>query len=100
MLRITVFSLFLLSTTCALAADGAKLYVKCAACHGKFGEFTEFGPPIHRMNATEAKQALLEYREGKRNVRGQGSIMRGRVQGYSDAELTALAQHIGRLKGK
>jgi cytochrome c553 len=90
-----ILTLFSLNAT---AANGDKLYVKCAACHGKFGEFTEFGPAIKRMSEQEAREALYDYRAGKRNVRGQGSIMRGRVQGYSDTELNALAKHIGQFR--
>jgi cytochrome c553 len=80
------------------AADGQQLYAECVKCHGAKGQKTLFSRAIGGWKKQDVKQALLDYRSGKRNLRGQGSIMRQRVAGYSDARIDALASYISTLK--
>ena len=84
--------------TTLLHADGAGLYRECAKCHGAHGEKSTFSRPIGGWKKEALAEALRGYRSGKRNLRGQGSIMRQRVANYSDAQIDALAAYIAALK--
>jgi cytochrome c553 len=95
----TAAMLCLLGSVAVLhAADGRQLYAECVKCHGEKGEKTLFSRAIGGWNQQEVKQALLDYRSGNRNLRGQGSIMRQRVAGYSNAQINALAAYISTLR--
>ncbi len=96
---VTFSSLLLLFLASSLdAADGSQLYAECAKCHGTRGEKTEFSRAIGGWSRGEIKQALKEYRAGKRNLRGQGSIMRQRIAAFSDAQIDAVAAYVSSLK--
>lgn len=90
--------MIVLANTAAFSADGKTMYEACIKCHGKQGESTAFSRAIGGWDKGQVRQALREYRAGKRNLRGQGSIMRQRVAGYSDAQIDALASYIASLK--
>lgn len=95
----TAALLAILGTAAPLqAADGSRLYGECVKCHGEKGEKTLFSRAIGGWKKQELKQALIDYRSGKRNLRGQGSIMRQRVAGYSDGQIDALAAYLSTLK--
>ncbi len=76
-----------------MAADGAALYKKCAACHGAKGEKHALGKsvPIHGVDTL---QMLKDYKAGTRNAHGMGALMKGQVASYSDADLEAVAEYI------
>lgn len=80
------------------AADGADLYKKCAACHGANGEKQALGKSlaINEMTKAEIVDALQGYKAGTRNVKGMGALMKGQVVSYSDADIQAVAEHIGK----
>jgi len=94
-----LLTLLLLASTVifADAPEGGALYRACAKCHGDAGEKTTFSRPIGGWNEQELRKALGGYRAGTRNLRGQGSIMRQRLSGYSDAQLDALAKYVSKL---
>ena len=100
MIRPIAFSslLLLLLASSLDAADGSRLYTECAKCHGIRGEKSEFSRAIGGWSRGEIKKALKEYRAGKRNLRGQGSIMRQRVADFSDAQIDAVAAYVSGLK--
>jgi cytochrome c553 len=81
-----------------LQAQGKQLYSDCIKCHGLKGEKTSFSRAIGGWKKGKVRQALREYRAGKRNLRGQGSIMRQRLAGYNDAQIDAVATYIESLK--
>ena len=92
-LLITLSAAFTLSH-----ADAKTLYTACAKCHGIHGEKSNFSRPIGGWQKERIVKALKEYRSGKRNLRGQGSIMRQRLNGFTDMQLEALADHIAALQ--
>ena len=80
------------------ADDPATLYTACSKCHGLHGEKSNFSRPIGGWQKQKLVEALKGYRSGERNLRGQGSIMRQRLNGYSDVQIEALAGYIATLK--
>ncbi|WP_187647380.1 c-type cytochrome [Nitrosophilus labii] len=88
------------STESKTDIDGAKLYAKCAGCHGKSGEKRALGKslPIGGMAIEELVGILKEYRAGKLNKYGMGSLMSSQVKNSSDEEIEALSQYISKLK--
>jgi cytochrome c553 len=82
------------------AVDGAKLFAKCASCHGPKGDRKALGKsaPIAGMAKEEVLKKLKEYQAGTLNQYGMGPLMKGQVAGMSEAELEALADYISKLK--
>ena len=95
---VLIVAISMLGTLTLLHADGAKLYRECAKCHGTHGEKSTFSRPIGGWHKSELVEALQGYRSGKRNLRGQGSIMRQRVADFSDAQIDAVAAYVSGLK--
>lgn len=92
--RLLSVALILLSAS-ALAragesgADAALLAAACSGCHSKAQ--TEDGfPQIYGRPATEIREALLEFRSGKR----EGTVMNRIAKGYSEAEIGVLADYL------
>lgn len=82
-----------------VAADGAALYKKCAACHGADGKKPALNKSavIAGQSASELTASLTAYRNGSRNVSGMGALMKGQVGSMSDAQIAALAEYISGL---
>jgi len=82
------------------AVDGAKLYAKCASCHGPKGDRKALGKSavIAGMPKDEVLKKLKEYQAGTLNQYGMGPLMKGQVAGMSEAELEALADFIAKMK--
>ncbi len=76
-----------------MAADGAALYKKCAACHGAKGEKHALGKSVP-IQGVDVLQMLKDYKAGTRNTHGMGALMKGQVASYSDADLEAVAAYI------
>ncbi len=76
-----------------MAADGAALYKKCAACHGANGEKKALGKSAV-IKGTDTLEALKAYKAGTLNAHGMGALMKGQVASYSDADLEAVAAYI------
>jgi sulfide dehydrogenase cytochrome subunit len=57
----------------------------CAACHGKKGEGTAMAPHINGQSPKYMREALQEYKDGKRNAPTMGM-----VKGMSDTDLDVL----------
>ena len=68
----------------------------CAACHGQdgVGIAPEY-PTIAGQHADYIRQALRDYRSGKR----QNAIMNGFAAQLSDQDIVALAEHFSRQEG-
>ena len=94
-------ALSLLVTGAALmAADGAALYKKCAACHGAKAEKAALGKSgiIQGRDAASIVADLNGYKAGTTNKKGMGALMKGQVATYSDADIEAVAAYIAGLK--
>lgn len=90
----------LVASVSLMAADGAALYKKCAACHGAKGEKKALGKSevIDTWDAAKIADALKGYKAGTRNVHGMGALMKGQVAPYSDADIEAVSAYITGLK--
>lgn len=82
-----------------MAADGAALYKKCAACHGAKGEKAALGKSavIAGKPAADIVADLKGYKAGTTNKKGMGALMKGQVATYSDADIEAVAAYISGL---
>ncbi|MEA2110898.1 MAG: c-type cytochrome [Campylobacterota bacterium] len=76
-----------------MAADGAALYKKCAACHGAKGEKKALGKSAV-ITGVDTLADLKGYKAGTTNKAGMGALMKGQVASYSDADLEAVAAYI------
>lgn len=83
-----------------MAADGAALYKKCAACHGAKAEKKALGKSevINTWDATKIEETLKGYKAGTTNNHGMGALMKGQVASYSDADIAAVSTYISGLK--
>ncbi len=83
-----------------MAADGAALYKKCAACHGAKGEKAALGKSavIGGVDAATIAADLKGYKAGTTNKKGMGALMKGQVASYSDADIEAVAAYVAGLK--
>ncbi len=81
-------------------AEAKRLYSKCASCHGIDGKTKAMGKSaiIARQSSQDLQKKLKEYKEGKRDVSGMGSVMKNQVTSLSDKELKILADYISSLK--
>lgn len=87
------------SLTIVTATDGASLYNKCGACHGKSGEKKALGKSavIKGWEATKTIEALKGYKAGTYGGAMKG-LMKGQVKALDDAQIEALAKYIQALK--
>ena len=83
-----------------MAADGAALYKKCAACHGAKGEKAALGKSavIGGADVAALVADLKGYKAGTTNKKGMGALMKGQVASYSDADIDAVSAYIHGLK--
>lgn len=83
-----------------MAADGAALYKKCAACHGAKGEKAALGKSavIGGVDVATLVADMKGYKDGTVNKKGMGALMKGQVASYSDADIQAVAEYINGLK--
>ncbi len=90
----------LVASVSLMAADGAALFKKCAACHGAKGEKKALGKSavIGGEPAAEIEKKLHGYKAGTLNAHGMGALMKGQVASYSDADIKAVAEYISGLK--
>lgn len=90
----------LVASVSLMAADGAALYKKCAACHGAQGEKKALGKSevIDAWDAAKIEEALNGYKAGTRNIHGMGALMKGQVASYSEADIKAVSAYIAGLK--
>jgi cytochrome c len=93
-------ALALLVTGVALmAADGAALYKKCAACHGVDGKKPALNKsgPIAGLDKAVIMADLNAYKAGTLNRKGMGNLMKTQMAAYSDADIEAVAAYISGL---
>jgi cytochrome c len=73
---------------------------QCAGCHGAHFEKKALGVSnvVANMTHKEIEKALIGYKDGtyKKPNAGMAGIMKGQVAKYSDAELKAFSQTIGK----
>jgi sulfide dehydrogenase cytochrome subunit len=72
---------------------GAMLSNSCAACHGTDGKSPGAIPSIYGKSSEFIKQALTDFREGKRPA----TVMGRHATGYSDEEIQMIAEYFSSL---
>jgi cytochrome c553 len=85
--------LALVLTVTASAGD----YDKCVSCHGAAGEKVALGKSkvIKDMTKAEIAAALNGYKDGSYGGVSK-ALMKGQVDGLSDAQITSIADQIGK----
>lgn len=95
---LSLAALSLLSTA-AMASDGAVLYKKCVACHGKKAERKAPGAEIiiNTLDEKTIADALHGYKAGTFGGKAK-KTMELQVKKLSDEDINALAAYIVTLK--
>jgi cytochrome c553 len=90
----------LLAGSSLMAADGATLFKKCAACHGQKAEKKALGKSdvIAGWDVKTIVTDLKGYKAGTLNKKGMGAVMKGQMASFSDADMEAVAAYIHGLK--
>jgi cytochrome c553 len=87
------------TTTAAPATDAKTLFAACAACHGADGKTAALGKSA--ITAGQPKADLLTkmkaYKDGTRDVTGNGAVMKGQMANLNDEQMEALAEYISKL---
>ena len=80
------------------AIDGAKLFVKCQACHGQNAEKSALNKSQIIKGWSEAKvlKALHGYKNGTYGG-SMKSVMKSQIKDFDEEQLKALAKHISKL---
>ncbi len=77
------------------AADGARLYASCAACHGTAGAGSGTALPVL---AGQPKDTLLGKLRAFKAGTLPATIMQQLAKGYSDEELDTIAAYLAAQK--
>jgi len=76
-------------------ATGKMMGDACAACHGTQGKsYDEYMPQLAGIDKKRFIKAMQDYRDDKR----QSVIMNRVAKGYTDAEITAIAEYYSKIK--
>ena len=86
-------TLGLLAASVAWAADASPSMLgnACAPCHGEDGMSPGAIPSLSGKSAAYITQRMLEFKAGAR----AGTVMNRIAKGYDDAEIAAIARHLG-----
>lgn len=75
-------------------SQGVMLSNSCAGCHGTGGRSPGAIPSINGKTAQFIRQALTDFRSGKR----PGTVMGRHAKGYSEEEIKLIADHFSTQK--
>ena len=83
-----------------LAADGAAIYKKCAACHGEKADvkYANKVTALASISKEERIKALQSYKDGSNNNFGMGKVMQLHAKNLSDEDMAAVSEYIDSLK--
>ncbi|MEJ2501568.1 MAG: c-type cytochrome [Campylobacterales bacterium] len=87
------------TVTAEPAVDGAALFAqKCASCHGTNAEKPALGKSqvIAGWDAAKTEAALRGYIDGTYGG-AMKAVMQGQAKALSEAQIKAVAEHIGSL---
>ncbi|WP_024954276.1 c-type cytochrome [Sulfurospirillum arcachonense] len=92
-------ALMIAAASTLMAADGASLYKKCAACHGAKAEKKALNKSevIQGWDAAKIEAALHGYKKGTYG-KAMKALMKGQVASYDDAQIKAVSAYIAGLK--
>lgn len=91
--------LAIVAASTLMAADGAALYKKCAACHGAKAEKKALNKSqiIQGWSKDKLVASLKGYKDGSYGG-AMKALMKGQIASYSDADIEAVAEYITTLK--
>jgi sulfide dehydrogenase cytochrome subunit len=79
----------------SIAVSGESMAHTCAACHGTLGRLgDESFMPLAGMPVHQFTTSMVDFREGKRPATLMGHV----AQGFSDAEIRAMAAFFAAVK--
>ena len=91
----------LLSTLCILSGSekGSEIFERCGVCHGDKGQKHSLNVSrfIAGLDEDDVIDILREYRDGKRNQYGFGTMMNGQAKKLSDEDIEAVAAYVSAL---
>jgi len=76
----------------AQAPSAALIAANCAVCHGQGGAGAGDIAKINEQTAAQIAENMRAFRDGKK----PSTIMVRIVKGYSDAQIAAVADHLGK----
>ncbi len=83
------------AATNSAVISGEAMAHTCAACHGTLGRLgDESFMPLAGMSASQFINTMVDFREGKRPATLMGHV----AQGFSDAEIRAMAAFFAAVK--
>jgi cytochrome c553 len=90
-----ILGLAVIGSLSAVMADGASLYKKCSACHGKTGEKKALGKSaiIKGWETKKTVAALKGYKDGTYGGPMKG-LMKGQVASLDDKQIESIAKFI------
>lgn len=105
MYRVVLLTFFLISvSTATFAANNnlskeAKIFQKCAKCHGKDGRHKAFGRSeiIAGQDVTDLVESMKFYKDSKFKARGVTKVMAKLIKQLSYEEIINLAKYISKL---
>ena len=88
----------LIASATSLMAGKPASYNACMGCHGLKGEKNTMVPASkpNTMTKAEIVTSLKGYKAGTLNKYGKGGMMRGFAGRLSDAQMTEIAEYIGK----
>ena len=91
-----IISTFLIIPIAAQAVETrpAVLANSCAGCHGTDGKSMGSIPSIHGLKADYFKKTMKDFKDGTR----KGTIMGRIAKGYSEEDISLMAEHFANLK--
>jgi len=97
MKKALVIAGLILGTSTMLMAGAPAAFKKCAGCHGQTGEKVALGKSkvIKDMSKSDIEKALHGYKDGSYGGAMKG-LMKGQVANLSDADITEIANAIGK----
>ncbi len=72
---------------------GQILALSCASCHGTDGKSVGIMPGFYGKSASYLKNALMEFKNDER----YSTVMGRHAKGYTDEEITLIAEYFGGL---
>ena len=99
-MKIKSVILILAGTATFAMADGAKLFERCAVCHGEQAEKKSLGVSAVIAGWKEDKivERLKAYKSKKLNQYGFGNMMAGQATKLNDKEMKEVAHYVSTLE--
>lgn len=94
-----IISIVAAASIASASPAGIEIFKQCGTCHGNKGErhslnVTRF---IAGLDKEEVVEILHEYKDGKRNKYGLGSMMKGQAGKLSDEQIDTVAEYVSSL---